>query len=42
MEVDEIRSRLAIVTDDVAHEDIEDVIVDGDGLAEPRHIFSAL
>jgi hypothetical protein len=37
MEVDEIRSRLAIVADDVSHENVEDVIVDGDGLAESRH-----
>ena len=37
MEVDEIRSRLAIVSDDVAHEDIEDVVVHGDGFAETRH-----
>jgi hypothetical protein len=37
MEVDEIRRRLAIVSDYVAHEDIENVIVDGDGLAKAGH-----
>jgi len=37
MEINKIRSRLAIVTDDVAHEDVEDVIVDGNGFTKTRH-----
>ena len=35
--VNEIRRWFLIVPDDVAHENVEDVIVDGDGFAEPRH-----
>jgi hypothetical protein len=37
MEVNEIRSGLAIVTDDVAHENIEDVVVYGNGFTKTRH-----
>ena len=37
MEVDEIRSRLAIVADNVSHENVEDVIVDWNGFAEAGH-----
>ena len=37
IEVNEIRGGLLIVSDDIAHQDIEDVIVNGDGLAEARH-----
>ena len=37
MKINEIRRRLAIVPDDVAHQDIEDVIVDRNGSAKTRH-----
>jgi hypothetical protein len=37
VKVNEIRRRLAIVTHDVAHQDVEDVIVDWDSLAKSRH-----
>src|SRR5438874_1441047 len=37
MKINEICRRLAIVADDVAHQNVEDVIVDGNGLAESRH-----
>ena len=37
IEVNQIRGRLPIVTDDVAHQDIENVVVDGDGFAKSRH-----
>lgn len=37
MEVNEVGGRLVIVADDILHEDIEDVIVDGDGFSETRH-----
>lgn len=37
MDVNEIRRRLAIVSDDIAHEDIEDVIVDWNGFTKTRH-----
>ena len=37
IKVNKIGGRLAIVADDVAHQDVEDVIVDGNGLAEARH-----
>jgi hypothetical protein len=40
MEIDEIRRRLAIVPDNVAHQDVEDVIVDGNRFAESRHTES--
>jgi hypothetical protein len=37
VEINEIRGRLAIVAHDIAHEDVEDVVVDGDGLADTGH-----
>jgi len=37
MEVNEIRSWLAIVADDVAHQDIEDVVVDWNCFTETGH-----
>ena len=37
VEVNQIRRGLLVVTDDVSHQDIEDVVVDGDGLAKSRH-----
>jgi hypothetical protein len=37
IEVNEISRRLLIVTDQIAHQDIEDVIVDWDGLFKTRH-----
>ncbi|MEY2550848.1 MAG: hypothetical protein QOG12_992 [Verrucomicrobiota bacterium] len=37
VKVNQIRRRLPIVPDDVAHEDVDDVIIHGDGFAEPRH-----
>src|SRR3954454_22245762 len=37
MEVDEIRRGLAIVAYNVAHQNVEDIIVDRNGLAEPGH-----
>lgn len=36
-QVNKIRGGLAIVTDDIAHENVEDVIVNRDGFAEARH-----
>ena len=36
-DINEICRRLAIVPDDVAHQDIEDVIVDRNGSAKTRH-----
>jgi hypothetical protein len=41
IKVNEIRGRLPIVTDDVAHQDIEDVVVDGNALSETGHEFRA-
>jgi hypothetical protein len=29
------------VADDIAHEDVENVVVDGDGSSETRHLFRA-
>jgi hypothetical protein len=40
MEKNEIRGRLAIVPNDVAHQNVEDVIVHEDGFAETRHAKS--
>src|ERR1700682_2047168 len=37
IEVNKIGRRLAIVADDVAHEDVEDIVVDGDHLAKSWH-----
>jgi hypothetical protein len=37
IKVNEIRRRLAIVADDVAHEDIKHVIIHWDGSAKSRH-----
>src|SRR2546423_9284867 len=37
IKVNKIGGRLTIVADDVAHQNVEDVIVDGNGLAEARH-----
>ena len=36
-QVDEIGRRLAIVPDNVAHQDVEDVIVDRNCFPKPRH-----
>ncbi len=37
MQIDKIRSRLLIVTNQIAHQDVENVIVDRNGLFEARH-----
>ncbi|MEY2508431.1 MAG: hypothetical protein QOH01_2760 [Verrucomicrobiota bacterium] len=37
VKVNQIRRRLPIVPDDVAHKDVDYVIIHGDGFAEPRH-----
>ena len=37
IEINEISGRLAVVAHDVAHQNIEDVVVDRDGFAEARH-----
>ena len=37
MQINEIRGWLSIVSDDIAHQDVEDVIVDWNGLAETGH-----
>ena len=37
MEINQIRGRLAIVADDVAHQDVEDVVVDRDSFTESCH-----
>ena len=37
VEINEIRRRFLIVPDDVAHQDIDDVIIDRDRLAKSRH-----
>src|SRR6266536_1313715 len=37
MQINKIRSRLAIVPNDVAHQDINDVVVDRNGFAKTRH-----
>jgi hypothetical protein len=39
-EINEIRGRLAIVPDDVAHQDVENVVVDRNNFAETRHAES--
>ena len=36
-EIDEEGGRLAIVPDQIAHENIEDIIIDRDSLVEARH-----
>lgn len=40
MKVDQIRRWLTIVADDVAHQNVEDVVVDRDGFAESGHAKS--
>ncbi len=37
IDINQIRSRLLIVPDQIAHQDIENVIIDGNGLFEARH-----
>ncbi len=37
IQIDEISRRLAIVADEVAHQDIEHVIIDWNGFAETGH-----
>jgi len=37
MEIDEVSGWLAVVSDNVAHQDVEDVVVDRDGFAKTRH-----
>ena len=37
IEINQIRGWLLIVPDQIAHQDVEDVIVDGNGFAKPRH-----
>ena len=37
IKINQVRSRRAIVADEVAHQDVEDVIVDRNGFAETRH-----
>ena len=38
MQVNKIRGRLAVVPDDIAHQDVDDVIVDRNGLAKKRQV----
>ena len=38
IQIDEVRRRLAVVPDDIAHQDVDDVVVDRDGLAEAWHL----
>ena len=38
MKINEIRGRLSIMPDDIAHQDVEDVIVDGNCFAKTRHV----
>ena len=38
IQINEVSSRLLIVTNHVAHQDVEHVVVDGDGFFEARHI----
>ena len=37
VQINQIGGRLLIVTDQIAHQDVENVIVDGNGLFEARH-----
>jgi hypothetical protein len=37
MEIDKICSGLAIVADDIAHQDVEHVVIDRDGFAKAGH-----
>jgi hypothetical protein len=37
MQINQIRGRLLIVTDQIAHQNVENVVVDGNGLFEARH-----
>lgn len=39
-QIDEKRGRLLIVSNDIAHENIQDVIVDWHGLLKARHVVS--
>ena len=39
MQINEMRARLSIVPDDIAHQNVEDVIVDRNGFAETRHFL---
>ena len=39
MQVNKICGRLLIVTDEVAHQNVEDVIVDWNNFPESRHDF---
>jgi hypothetical protein len=38
MQINEISGRLSIMPDNVAHQDVEHVIVDRNGLAKTRHV----
>jgi len=38
MQINEIRGRLSVVPDDIAHQDVDDVIVDRNGLAKKRQV----
>jgi hypothetical protein len=40
VEVNQIRRRLAIVPDDIAHQNVDDVIVDWNGFTETSHVQS--
>lgn len=37
IEINQVRGRLLIVPDQIAHQDIENVVVDGNSLFEARH-----
>lgn len=37
VQINHISSRFLVVCDQIAHQDVEDVIIDGNGLFEARH-----
>jgi hypothetical protein len=37
MQINEIRGRLSVVTDDIPHQNIENIVVDRNGGAETGH-----
>ena len=39
IKINEVSGWLPIVADDVAHQNVEDVIIDGNGFAKTRHVF---
>jgi hypothetical protein len=38
IQIDEVRGRLAIVPDDVAQQDVDDIVIDRDGFTEAWHV----